>query len=101
MINESHDVWVWAAAGLLLLLLAARAWVVETGRARLGRTSRQVKTLTGASALVLVGLVTLLGVQGGSVLVSSIINKTNPYPVLYGTGPAAGAAGAPAPTTGG
>lgn len=101
MINESHDVWVWATAALLLVLLATRAWVVETGRARLGRTSRQVKTLTGASAVVLVGLVALLGVQGGAVLVSSIINKTDPNVALYGPAPGAGGAAAPAPTTGG
>lgn len=55
MINPAHDVWVWATAALFLVLVAARARVVETGRTRLGRTSRQVKTLTGASAVLLVG----------------------------------------------
>jgi len=97
MIDPSHDVWVWATGALLLMLLAARAWVVETGRARLGRTSRQVKTLTGASAVVLLGLVVLLGMQGGAVLVSSIVHKTDPSTAFYGpAGPVA-----PAPTTGG
>ena len=35
------DGWVWASFGLLLALLGARAWVVETGHATLGRTPVQ------------------------------------------------------------
>ena len=93
MIDPANDVWVWAAAGLFLALMAARAWVVETGRARLGRTSRQVEMLTGASAVVLVGLIALLGMQGGALMVSSIVNGTDPSKAFYGA--------APSPTTGG
>lgn len=99
MINPANDVWVWATAGLFLVLMAARAWVVETGRVRLGRTSRQVKTLTGASAVVLVGLVALLAMQGGTLMVTSIINGTDPSKAFYGPAPTAPAA--PSPTTGG
>ncbi len=99
MINPANDVWVWATAALFLALVAARAWVVETGRARLGRTSRQVKTLTGASAVALVGLIALLGLQGGALMVTSIVNGTDPSKVVYGPAPAAPKA--PSPTTGG
>lgn len=99
MINPANDVWVWATAALFLALVAARAWVVETGRARMGRTSRQVTTLTGASAVVLVGLIALLGMQGGALMVTSIINGTDPATSLYGPAPVAPAA--PSPTTGG
>jgi hypothetical protein len=99
VINPADDVWVWASAALFLALMAARAWVVETGRTRLGRTSRQVKTLTGASAVVLVGLIALLGMQGGVLMVTSIVNGTDPSKAFYGPAPAAPAA--PSPTTGG
>jgi hypothetical protein len=96
MINPADDVWVWACAALFLAVMAVRATVVETGRTRIGRTSRQVKALTGLSAVVLAGLVVLLGMQGGVLLVSSIINKTDPATAFYGTPPAA-----PAPNPGG
>jgi hypothetical protein len=99
MIDPANDVWVWATAALFLALLAARAWVVETGRTKVGRTSRQVRTLTGASAVALVGLITLLGMQGGVLLVTSIVNGTDPSTSFYGPAPAAPAA--PSPTTGG
>ena len=99
MIDPANDVWVWATAALFLALMAARAWVVETGRVRLGRTSRQVKTLTAASAVVLVGLVALLGMQGGALMVTSIVNGTDPSKSVYGPAPAAPAA--PSSTTGG
>jgi len=93
-----HDPWVWATAALFLVLVAARAWVVETGRARLGRTSTRVKTLNGSIAVVLVGLVALLGVQGGVLIVSSIINGTDPSVSYYGPTPAA--PGVPSATRG-
>ena len=48
--GDDGDGWVWASFGLLLVLLGARAWVVETGHATLGRTPVKVKVLTGAAA---------------------------------------------------
>lgn len=57
--------WVWAVFALLLAVLGARAWVVETGRGRLGRTPAKVQVLTGVAGVVLVGLVVLLAVDGG------------------------------------
>lgn len=63
------DGWVWAALGVLLLLLAVRAWVVETGHATLGRTPVKITVLTvtcGLTAVMVAGLVT---VNGGARLV--------------------------------
>ena len=54
--------------------------------------------LTGASAVVLVGLIALLGMQGGALMVSSIVNGTDPSKAFYGPAPAPAA---PSPTTGG
>ena len=45
------DGWVWVSLGLLLALLGARAWVVESGHATLGRTPVKVTVLTGACGL--------------------------------------------------
>ena len=83
MINPSFDVWVWLVAGVFLALVAARAWVVETGQGRLGRTPAKVQVLTGSIAGVLVLLVALLAVQGGALLVESIVTKTNPATAYY------------------
>lgn len=99
MIDPANDVWVWATAAVFLVLMGARAWVVETGRTRPGRTSRQVTLLTGACAVALVGLVALLGVQGGGLMVSSVVNGTNPSTAFYGPAPVAPEA--PHPATGG
>ena len=55
----SADSWAWSALGLLLVLLGVRAWVVETGYARLGRTPVKVTVLTTAcvaSAALVAGL---------------------------------------------
>jgi hypothetical protein len=60
------DGWVWAALGLVLALLAARAWVVETGHAALGRTPVKVRVLTGACALAVALVVGLTTVDGGA-----------------------------------
>ncbi|MFC5994810.1 hypothetical protein ACFQE5_11365, partial [Pseudonocardia hispaniensis] len=64
--------WVWTTFGALLALMAARAWVVETGYRRLGRTPVREKVLTGAVAVVLVGLVVLLAANGGLQLVEML-----------------------------
>ncbi|MCW2717719.1 hypothetical protein [Pseudonocardia sp.] len=98
-INPAHDIWVWGAAALFLVLMGSRAWVVETSRTRLGRTSAKAKALSGAIVVSLAGLVVLLGLQGGDLLVTSIVNGTDPSAAYYGTAHAAPAA--PAPTTGG
>jgi hypothetical protein len=59
-------VWVWSSFGLLLALLGARAWVVETGQARLGRTPARVRILTGACALAAALVVTAVTANGGA-----------------------------------
>ena len=76
MINPAYDVWVWSAGLLFLLLMGVRAYVVETGQARLGGTPAVARLLTVAIFLVLVGLGGLLAMQGGTLLVSSIVNHT-------------------------
>ena len=68
------DGWVWASLGLLLALLGARAWVVETGHATLGRTPVKVKVLTGACGLVVALVVGLVAVNGGARLVYLVLH---------------------------
>lgn len=63
------DGWVWTTLGLLLVLLGVRAWVVETGRTRPGRTPVRVTVLTVAclaAAALVSGLTTA---NGGALLV--------------------------------
>jgi hypothetical protein len=81
MINSALDGLVWGAVALFLVLLGARAWVVETGSGSLGRSPAKVQVLTAASATVLAGLVVLLTVQGGALLVNSILTGTDPLAV--------------------
>ena len=78
MINPAYDVWVWGTGLLFLLLMGVRAYVVETGQVRLGGTPAAARLLTVAIFLVLVGLGGLLALQGGTLLVSSIVNRTDP-----------------------
>jgi len=68
------DGWVWASLGLLLALLGARAWVVETGHATLGRTPVKVKVLTGACGLAVALVVGLVAVNGGARLVYLVLH---------------------------
>ena len=68
------DAWVWASLGLLLALLGARAWVVETGHATLGRTPVKVKVLTGACGLAVALVVGLVAVNGGARLVYLVLH---------------------------
>jgi hypothetical protein len=68
------DGWVWASLGLLLALLGARAWVVETGHATLGRTPVKVTVLTGACGLVVALVVGLVSVNGGGRLVYLVLH---------------------------
>jgi hypothetical protein len=78
MINPAYDVWVWGAAVMFLLLMGARAYAVETGQVRLGRTPTLARVLTAAIVLVLVALGGLLAMQGGNLLFSSIVHHTDP-----------------------
>jgi hypothetical protein len=68
------DAWVWASFGLLLVLLGARAWVVETGHATLGRTPVKVKVLTGACGLAVALVVGLVAANGGARLVYLVLH---------------------------
>jgi hypothetical protein len=65
---------VWASFGLLLALLGARAWVVETGHATLGRTPVKVKVLTGACGVAVALVVGLVAVNGGARLVYLVLH---------------------------
>ncbi|HEX5810667.1 MAG TPA: hypothetical protein VFY38_01065 [Pseudonocardia sp.] len=68
------DGWVWVSLGLLLALLGARAWVVESGHATLGRTPVKVTVLTGACGLVVALVVGLVTVNGGARLVYLVLH---------------------------
>ena len=68
------DGWVWASLGLLLALLGARAWVVETGHATLGRTPVKVKVLTGACGVAVALVVGLVAANGGARLVYLVLH---------------------------
>ena len=97
MIDPALDVWVWSAAGLFLALMAARAWLVETRHARLGRTTTAVRLLTGSAVVTLAALGVLLSVQGGTLLVQSIVDKTDPAASYYATVPDTPTPAAPTP----
>src|SRR5690606_31389086 len=64
VIDKRLDILVWSAALLLLLLLGARAWAVETAGAKHYRTLARVRVLTGAVWVSLAVLLGLLGMQG-------------------------------------
>ncbi|TWF81604.1 hypothetical protein FHX44_117549 [Pseudonocardia hierapolitana] len=78
MIDPRLDILVWAAVLLLLLLMGARAWAVETTAARHYRKSARVRVLNGATAVAFVALVGLMAMQGGVVLVQAIATRTDP-----------------------
>jgi hypothetical protein len=78
MIDPRLDILVWGAVLLLLLLMGARAWAVETTAARHYRKSARVRALNGATALAFVALVGLMAMQGGVVLVQAIATRTDP-----------------------
>jgi hypothetical protein len=68
------DVGVWGALGLVLVLLGARAWVVETGHATLGRTPVRIKVLTGACVLAVAMAVGAVAANGGVQLVGLLLD---------------------------
>jgi hypothetical protein len=78
MIDERLDILVWAAVLLVLLLMGARAWVVETAESRHYRTSARVRVLTGATGVAIAALVGLMAMQGGITLVQAIATATEP-----------------------
>src|SRR4051812_10877520 len=83
-IDPALDVWVWILAAVLLVLLGARAWVVETGRRQFGGTPSRVRALTVASGAVLVALITFFMTQGGALLVQAVVTGTDPVAQLGG-----------------
>ncbi|GAA1260152.1 hypothetical protein GCM10009609_23920 [Pseudonocardia aurantiaca] len=97
MIDPALDIWVWVSCLVLLALLGARAWVVETGRGRLGRTPVRVRVLSGGVVLAVIGLFGMLAMQGGVLLFDSIVNGTDPAAVYYGNNDAGANAPAPDP----
>ncbi|HYH31934.1 MAG TPA: hypothetical protein VD903_16275 [Pseudonocardia sp.] len=82
MIYERLDLVVWGATLLVLILLGARAWAVETSGVRIYRTSTRVRVLTVGAWLSILALIGLLAVQGGVLLAQSIINRTDPSEVV-------------------
>jgi hypothetical protein len=68
------DGWVWVSLALVLALLGARAWVVETGHATLGRTPVKVKVLTGACGLAVALVVGLVTANGGARLTWMVLH---------------------------
>ena len=72
-LDPAFDGVVWGVSGLVLALMAARAWAVESSRTRLGRATRRVRGLTALTGAALVGLVVLLGVQGGAQFVQAVV----------------------------
>ena len=68
------DVGVWVGLGLVLALLGARAWVVETGHAALGRTPVKVTVLTGACALAVAVVVGAVATNGGVQLAGLVLD---------------------------
>ncbi|MGZ8750271.1 MAG: hypothetical protein ACXWYP_05250 [Pseudonocardia sp.] len=100
------DGWVWVSFGLLLVLLGARAWVVETGHATLGRTPVKVKVLTGACGVAVALVVGLVAANGGARLVYLVLHPEVAQALEdaenaadASTAPAAPAPAAPAPQT--
>ena len=78
MIDPRLDILVWAAVLLVLLLMGARAWAVETAGTRHYRTSARVRVLTGATGLAFVALVGAVAMQGGIAFVQAIVTSTDP-----------------------
>lgn len=96
-IDPALDKWVWILAAVLLGLLGARAWVVETGRRQFGGTPSRVRALTVASGVVLVALSTLFMTQAGALLVQAVVTRTDPLSELGGADNGPGADGLQAP----
>lgn len=94
--NQALDIWIWGIVVAFLAMMGIRAWVVENGRGRLGRTSAKVKVLNGSIVTVVAALVVMLTIQGGALLVHSVVTKTDPKPAAQVDPGAAQPAGTPA-----
>jgi len=97
------DVTVWVGLGLVLALIGVRAWVVETGHARLGRTPVKVKVLTAVCALAVAVVAGAVAADGGVQLAGLVLDPAKAKALedareAAETAPAAPAApGPPAP----
>ncbi len=85
IIDPAMDKWVWISAAVFLVLLGARAWVVETGRRQLGGTPARVRVLTVGAGVMLSVVVVMFMAQAGTLLVQSLLTGTDPIALLGGT----------------
>jgi hypothetical protein len=78
MIDPRLDILVWAAVLLLLIVMGARAWAVETTLARNYRKSARVRMLTMATGVAMAALAGLMAMQGGILFVQAVVTRTDP-----------------------
>ncbi|WP_181783959.1 hypothetical protein, partial [Pseudonocardia pini] len=78
ILDPAFDKWVWLSFAGLLVVLGIRAWVVESSRTRLASSAGRIRTLTAASAGMVVVVVALLWVQGGQQVMNSVLNRVDP-----------------------
>lgn len=72
------DVWTWATFGALLVVMGARAWVVETASmVRQGVRPVRERVLTAIAAVLLVALVIQVTNNGGALLVRMLLTGGN------------------------
>lgn len=93
----------WLVFGLVLVLFAARAWVVETNRGRLSTAGTAQRSLTWAVAASVVVLIVMATLNGGLTLAGLLVNgeartpsDVAPVAPQQPGAPAAPAQGAPA-----
>jgi len=84
-IDPAYDKWVWITGALFLVVLGARAFVVETGQRQLGGTPTRVRTLTILCGVLLSVLLALFMMQAGTLLVRSLVTGTDPISLIGGT----------------
>src|SRR5918999_1830231 len=84
LFDPQLDLVLWIVAALVLVLLGARAWVVETGHARLGRRSAKARVLTAASALAIGGVFVMMWFQGGWLMYDAIFKGPEARGFSYG-----------------
>jgi len=94
--------WTWTMLAVVLVLMGARAWVVETNAGRLSRPAGAQRSLTAAVVAALVVLVLLAGFNGGFQLVGMLTSGQTDVtaPSDVATTPTGGGAGNPAAPAG-